>query len=153
DLQKYKHGLYPHWIYECRDPKNTVRIRRHVPFFNTDRDAAKYERLKTGLALYRLEFGQVNKEGLLGSLQQRIEPLSPVEQDRVLRRLASYMLNLSPIDYEQSLKYAQDEADRLLAGHPVSDGLFKLLRDVTQMEAERSRELSEVGRELALLVE
>jgi hypothetical protein len=51
DVQKYKHGLFPHWVYECRDPDHTVRIRRHVPFFRTSRDAAKYDRLKTSLAL------------------------------------------------------------------------------------------------------
>jgi len=60
--QRYKHGLFPHWVYECRDPKNTVRVQRHVPYFSTSRDAARYERLKVGLALYRLVFGQVNQQ-------------------------------------------------------------------------------------------
>jgi hypothetical protein len=73
DPQKYKHGLFPHWVYECRDPQSTVRIQRHVPFFATSRDAMRYERLKTGLALYRLVFGQVNQEDLLESLQEQVE--------------------------------------------------------------------------------
>ena len=75
------------WVYECRDPANTVRIRRHVPFFSTSRDAAKYERLKTGLALYRLVFGQVNQEYLLESLQQQNEGLYPEVKNSKLRRL------------------------------------------------------------------
>src|SRR5262249_6972103 len=91
DVQKYKHGLYPHWIYECRDPAQTVRIRRHTPFFSTSRDAAKYERLKTGLALYRLVFGQANQEDLLESLQQQTEALGSEARDLRLKRLASYM--------------------------------------------------------------
>jgi hypothetical protein len=153
DVQKYKHGLYPHWVYECRDPKNTVRIRRHVPLFSTSRDATKYARLKTGLALYRLVFGQVNQEDLLGNLQQRIEPLSPVERDRVLRRLASYMLKLSPIGHKEALRHAQDEADSLLAGYPARDGMRKLLRAVMQMQSERQTELSEVSHELASIVD
>src|SRR5262249_43302309 len=72
DVQKYKHGLFPHWVYECRNPNDTVRIRRHVPFFSTSRDASRYERLKAGLALYRLVFGQANQEDLLEDLEQRI---------------------------------------------------------------------------------
>ena len=84
DVQKYKHGLFPHWVYECCDPANTVRIRRHVPFFSTSGDAAKYERLKTGLALYRLVFGQVNQEDLLESLQQQTEGLDPAVKNAKL---------------------------------------------------------------------
>jgi Type III restriction enzyme, res subunit len=152
DHQKYKHGLYPHWVYECRDPQKTVRIRRHVPFFSTSRDAAKYERLKTGLALYRLVFGQMNQEDLLGNLQQQLQTLSAVEQDRAFRRLTSYMLNLSPIGHQHALEHAQEEADRLLAEHPKSNGLRKLLQDVVRLQVERPDELAEVERELTSLV-
>jgi uncharacterized membrane protein YkvA (DUF1232 family) len=153
DVQKYKHGLFPHWVYECRDPQETVRIHRHVPFFTTSRDAAKYERLKTGLALYRLVFGQVNQEDLLENLQQQIRHFEPAEQDKVFRRLASYMLNLSPIGHAQALKHAQDEASNLLAKHPVGDGLTRLLRSVARLLAERPEELAEVSRAVRGLVQ
>ena len=113
DVQKYKHGLFPHWVYECRRPEETVRIQRHVPFFNTSRDAQKYERLKAGLALYRLVFGQVNQEDLLENLQRQVEEITEEERDKVLRRLASYMLNLLPIRREQAIRFAQEEADGL----------------------------------------
>jgi hypothetical protein len=73
-----------------------------VPFFSTSRDAIKYERLKTGLALYRLVFGQINQEDLLDTLQQQALGLDADAKDAKLRRLASYMLNLSPIRHESA---------------------------------------------------
>jgi hypothetical protein len=57
-----------------------------VPFFSTSRDAAKYERLKPGRALYRLVFGQVNQEDLLESLQQQTEGLDPDVKNAKLNR-------------------------------------------------------------------
>lgn len=148
DVQKYKHGLFPHWVYECRNAQDTVRIQRHVPFFSTSRDAMKYERLKTGLALYRLVFGQVNQEDLLENLQHQIQDRPQGEQDKVLKRLASYMLNLSPIGHEQALKHAAEEAADLLARYPAGGGIGKLLAAVARMRAERPEELGSVGDEL-----
>jgi hypothetical protein len=152
DDQKYKHGLFPHWIYECRDPSQTVRIQRHVPVFSTSRDAAKYERLKTGLALYRLVFGQANQEDLLQDLHTQIELLSSAEQDQVLKRLASYMLNLSPIGHAQALQHAQIEADELLSDR-TAGGLERLLADVERMRDERRADLASVDVELGHLLE
>lgn len=153
DPQRYKHGLYPHWIYECKDPQHTVRIQRHVPFFATSRDAAKYERLKVGLALYRLVFGQVNQEDLLEQLQERLDLLPSLERDRILRRLAGYMLNLSPIGHEQALKHASLEANDLLCADNASALLAKLLRDVSQLREEHSAELNDASEELDHLTE
>lgn len=106
EAQKYMHGLFPHWVYECRLQERTVRIQRHVPFFSTSRDAAKYEGLKTRLALYRLVFGQVNQEDLLDDLRQQLEGLEPEKRHKVLRRLSSYMLNLSPIGHEEDVRHS-----------------------------------------------
>jgi uncharacterized membrane protein YkvA (DUF1232 family) len=150
DNQKYKHGLFPHWIYECRNAADTVRIQRHVPVFSTSRDAAKYERLKTGLALYRLVFGQANQEDLLDGLQRQLETFSADEQERVLKRLASYMLNLSPIGHEQALRHAEEEADGLLAG-PV-ERVEKLLRDVERLRAERTADVAPASTALEGLI-
>ena len=120
----------------------TRRIQRHVPFFNTSRDAQKYERLKAGLALYRLVFGQVNQEDLLKNLQRQVEEITEEERDKVLRRLASYMLNLSPIRQEQAIRFAQEEADELLAAYPASGGIERLLQGVARIRTERAVELS-----------
>ncbi|HEU0140135.1 MAG TPA: helicase-related protein [Bryobacteraceae bacterium] len=152
DHQKYKHGLFPRWIYECRDPSRTVRIQRHVPVFSTSRDAAKYERLKTGLALYRLVFGQANQEDLLDDLQSHVESLSSFEQEQLLKRLASYMLNLSPISHEQALRHAENEADDLLR-EGSGAGLQKLIVDVERMRAERQSELASIDSEVSGLLQ
>lgn len=152
DLQKYKHGLFPHWVYECRDPANTVRIRRHVPFFSTSRDAAKYDRLKTGLALYRLVFGQVNQEDLLETLQQQTEGVDPAAKNTRLRRLASYMLNLSPIGHEAAKRYARNEATMLLNSDSNCAGLRELLRSVRDLQAAWESALGPVKEEIGGLV-
>ncbi len=152
DAQKYKHGLFPHWVYECRDPANTVRIRRHVPFFSTSRDAAKYERLKTGLALYRLVFGQVDQEDLLDILQQQTEGLDPEVKNVKLKRLSSYMLNLSPIGREAAKRHALDEADDLLGADSNHAGLHELLRAVKELQGTRENDLAEVRPEVDGLV-
>jgi uncharacterized membrane protein YkvA (DUF1232 family) len=152
DVQKYKHGLFPHWVYECRNPANTVRIQRHVPFFDTSRDAAKYERLKTGLALYRLVFGQVNQEDLLESLQQQTEDLPPEMRDAKLKRLASYMLNLSPIGRTAAKCQAMNEAGDLLRDGSDYTGLRQLLRAVRELQATWDNSLGEISGEIDELV-
>ena len=131
---------------------NTVRIRRHVPFFSTSRDAAKYERLKTGLVLYRLVFGQVDQEDLLESLQQQTEGLDPAAKDAKLRRLPSYMLNLSPIGHDAALRYALAESDSLLVGGSDYADLRQLLMMCKQLLVDRAVELSDVKAEVEKLV-
>lgn len=152
DLQKYKHGLFPHWVYECQNPKDTVRIQRHVPLFSTSRDAAKYERLKTGLALYRLVFGQMNQEDLLDSLHRQVREVDSVEQEKVFRRLSSYMLNLSPIRQQHAIVHAQSEAMDLVAAHPKGAAIEKLLAAAEGMVANLSADLSTVSEEVSWLV-
>jgi hypothetical protein len=152
DVQKYKHGLFPHWVYECRNPNDTVRIRRHVPFFSTSRDASRYERLKAGLALYRLVFGQVNQEDLLEHLQQQTEGLDLAAKDAKLKRLASYMLNLSPIGHDAALRHALAESDNLrVAGSDYAD-LRQLLTMSKQLLVERAAQLSVVKAEVEGLI-
>jgi hypothetical protein len=146
--QKYKHGLFPHWVYECHDRQATVRIQRHVPFFATSRDALRYERLKAGLALYRLVFGQVNQQDLLEDLHAQIEALPQDEQERAFRRLASYMLNLSPVSHEEAIAHAAEEAADILSGKAGIDGVERLLASVDRLRADRVSELSTVATEL-----
>lgn len=152
DEQRYKHGLYPHWIYECRNPEATVRIQRHVAFFATSRDVQKYARLKTGLALYRLVFGQANQEDLLNDLKKRLDQLSPENRERSMRRLAGYMLSLSPIGANQARKIAEVEAGEILA-RPDPASLDALLADVVRLRAQHHDALGGVARELDALTE
>lgn len=149
DPQRYKHGLYPHWVYECKDPAQTERIRRHVPFFATSRDAARYERLKKGLALYRVVFGQANQEDLLERLQELVDEKPPEEHDRILKRLAGYMLNLSPIGRREALRHAEEEAAALASGDRAQ--LRRLVSDVKSL-CEVHPQLREISRELNGLI-
>jgi hypothetical protein len=136
-----KHGLHPHWIYECREGEHTVPIERHVAFFEASRDSQQYERLKSGLALYRLVFGQVNQEHLLNDLEKRLEALPAHDRDAARRRLSGYMLNLSPIDSRVALRYSEEEAERMLAGGD-SSALAKLLDEVTRIAERHAQELT-----------
>jgi hypothetical protein len=59
--------LVPYWIFE--HPRG-ARVERRVPLLPFSRDAAQLDRLKIGLALYRLVFGQPRQEDLLAFLGQ-----------------------------------------------------------------------------------
>lgn len=92
---------------------------------------------------------QTNQEDLLQHLQQQIEHFEPDERQKVFRRLASYMLNLSPIGYAQALQHARVEAEHLLADDRTSSGgLKKLVANVLKMLEDRSSELSEIRHEI-----
>jgi hypothetical protein len=135
--QRYKQGLYPHWIYECADPTLTVGVQRHVAFFQVSRDAQRYARLKSNLALYRLVFGQTNQEDLLKVLMRRLDHLvsdeARVQAHRILR---SYMLSLSPVTREVAMDIARREARYLLKAAKVAE-LQRLLQDVTNLIDEK----------------
>ena len=123
-----------------------------MPFFSTSRDAAKYERLKTGLALYRLVFGQVNQEDLLESLQQQTEGVDPEVKDEKLKRLASYMLNLSPIGRSAAKRHATNEAEHLLRTGTDCVGLLELLRAVRKLQQTSENALGEISDKINDLV-
>lgn len=59
--------LVPYWIFE--HPEGAA-VERRIPLLPYSRDAAHLKRLKTGLALYRLVFGQPRQEDLLAFLGQ-----------------------------------------------------------------------------------
>ena len=59
-------GLIPYWIYE-RD--GGARIERRVPLLPLSREQGQLRRLKRGLALYRLVFGQPRQQELLEYLE------------------------------------------------------------------------------------
>jgi hypothetical protein len=94
DVQRYKHGLYPHWIFEPSGGQ-VERIRRHLLFYADSQDASRYEELKERLALYRLVFGQPRQQDLLDRIQRTArDKSSPRVSHGALNR---YMINLSPL--------------------------------------------------------
>jgi len=142
ELQRYKQGLYPHWLYECKDSRQTRGVVRHVSYFRASRDAARYQLLKERLALYRLVFGQANQEHLLEDLHERLSVLTVEEQRAARLRLRGYMLNLSPVDRGEALKLAGEEAETLLN---IPLRLRELIIDSRSLLVERSAELQQVA--------
>jgi hypothetical protein len=131
--QRYKQGLYPHWIYECRNTSDTEGVRRHVAFFKSSRDSQRYERLKQRLALYRIVFGQSRQEDLLDDLDRRLAELpTDAARERARRMLRGYMMSLSPVTQEIAEKLAEQEADDLLKQHRAEE-LVRLIADVMNM--------------------
>jgi hypothetical protein len=58
--------LIPYWIYET---EGGARIERRVPALPLSREQGQIRRLKRGLALYRLVFGQPRQQELLEYLE------------------------------------------------------------------------------------
>lgn len=64
--------LVPYWIYEI---EGGAKVERRVPLFVLSRELGKLERLRQGLAVYRLAFGQPRQEDLMSYLSSRSEGL------------------------------------------------------------------------------
>lgn len=112
DLQRYKHGLYPHWVFEPRGCQ-VERVRRHLFFYADSQDSSRYEQLKERLALYRLVFGQPRQQDLLDRLQRTFRDESgPVVNCAALTR---YMINLSPLGEINAQAGAALEAEDIAA--------------------------------------
>jgi len=62
--------LVPYWIYET---EGGATIERRIPMLAFSREVSRLERLRRGLALYRLAFGQPRQEDLLGHLDSMRE--------------------------------------------------------------------------------
>lgn len=58
--------LIPYWIFE----DGSARVERRIPLLPYSKEVGKLKRLKQGLALYRMVFGQPRQEDLLFSLSQ-----------------------------------------------------------------------------------
>lgn len=67
--------LVPYWIYEV---EGGAKVERRVPMFPFSREVGKLERLKKGLAVYRLAFGQPRQEDLMTYLA--LSDCDPAEQ-------------------------------------------------------------------------
>jgi len=60
--------LVPYWLFEV---ENGVKVERRVPMLPFSREEIHLDRLKRGLALYRLVFGQPRQEDLLNYIDKR----------------------------------------------------------------------------------
>jgi hypothetical protein len=58
--------LIPYWIFE----EGSARVERRIPLLPYSKEVGKLKRLKRGLALYRMVFGQPRQEDLLFSLSR-----------------------------------------------------------------------------------
>jgi len=114
DAQRYKHGLYPHWVFEPRSGQVEC-IRRHLFFYADSQDASRYEILKERLALYRLVFGQPRQQDLLDRIQRNVRDELGLKVPHAA--LTRYMINLSPLGEAHADARAALEAD-VVAGSP-----------------------------------
>lgn len=64
--------LIPYWIFEdgSAQVERSARVERRIPLLPYSKEIGKLKRLKQGLALYRMVFGQPRQEDLLFSLSQ-----------------------------------------------------------------------------------
>jgi len=108
--QRFKHGLYPHWIYQPAKEDGHM-IRRHLAFYSKSRDAIRYRDLKVALSLYRLVFGQPRQQDIIETLLKMFPEVDPSEIDK---KLAIYTINLSPIPKGHAARIAKEEADELI---------------------------------------
>jgi hypothetical protein len=76
--------LIPYWIFE----DGSARVERRIPLLQYSKEVGKLKRLKQGLALYRMVFGQPRQEDLLFSLSQNGNYKSA--------DLADWMISLEP---------------------------------------------------------
>jgi hypothetical protein len=93
-----KHGLCPHWVYQPtnRSTKEAddAMVKRHLLFYASSRDVARYRQLKSALVLYRLVFGQPRQQDIVERIMSQ---LHSAEISRVGPILAEYTINLSPL--------------------------------------------------------
>ncbi len=81
--------LIPYWIFE-----GSAMIERRIPLLPYSKEVAKLKRLKQGLALYRMVFGQPRQEDLLVSLSQNGNHESP--------NIADLLISLQPPETNQN---------------------------------------------------
>lgn len=81
--------LIPYWIFE----DGSARVERRIPLLPYSKEVGKLKRLKQGLALYRMVFGQPRQEDLLCSLS-RNDGHQPAD-------LADWLISLQPPETDE----------------------------------------------------
>lgn len=79
--------LWPYWVFEV---EGGARVERRVPLLPFSREVEQLRRLKRGLSLYRLVFGQPRQEDLLAHLAGQ---MSDEEAERIA---AAWTISLMP---------------------------------------------------------
>jgi hypothetical protein len=138
DSQRYKHGLYPHWIFESAQGR-LQGINRHLLFYPDSQDEQRYQSLKERLALYRLVFGQPRQQDLLDQIQAAIRDKGTGGTGHLA--VTRYMVNLSPLGAEHAHVRAEAEATEILSS---PEQVRQLVADVEALQAERAEELAGV---------
>lgn len=145
--QRFKHGLYPHWIYQPAKEDGQM-LRRHLAFYSRSRDALRYADLKDALRLYRLVLGQPRQQDIIESLLKMFPEANPSD---IGKALVKYTINLSPIPKGHAARMAEQEA-RELIGDPQR--LSQTLEEVRQLaERESTGQLQPVTKEIRDLVQ
>ena len=92
DLAKQERGtdLKTYWLFEI---EGGARIERRVPLLPLAREQVHLNRLKRGLALYRLVFGQPRQEELLTHLDEQL-----LTQEQRELAIARWRIDLTPLD-------------------------------------------------------
>jgi hypothetical protein len=126
---KFKHGLFPHWIYQANHTTAGDQIsltgrpiiRRHLLFYKGSKDHKRYAALKEALCLYRLVFGQPRQQDIL----EKVLAHRPSERPEDLNKLlAKYMINLAPMIPEHTNRSVSAEhpswhpPTKATVGHP-----------------------------------
>ena len=81
--------LIPYWIFEG----GSARVERRIPLLPYSKEVGKLKRLKQGLALYRMVFGQPRQEDLLFNLSQN--------DNHEIVDLADWLISLQPPTTDQ----------------------------------------------------
>ncbi len=145
--QRFKHGLYPHWIYQPTKEDGQM-LRRHLAFYSRSRDARRYADLKDALRLYRLVLGQPRQQDIIESLLKMFPEANPSD---IGKALVKYTINLSPVPKGHAARMAEREA-RELIGDPRR--LSQTLEEVRQLaERESTGQLQPVTKEILDLVQ
>jgi hypothetical protein len=84
--------LEPYWIFET---EGGASVERRVPLLPFSRDEEQLRRLKRGLALYRLVFGQPRQEDLLAHLADRMT------EEEARAAVAAWRISLSPPEQQE----------------------------------------------------
>jgi hypothetical protein len=85
--QERRDDLLTYWLFEV---DGGARVERRVPLLPFSKETAHLARLKRGLALYRLVFGQPRQEDLLAHLAESLPA------DRLDELVAEWRIDLSP---------------------------------------------------------
>jgi len=144
--QRFKQGLYPHWIYEPRNGEIEI-LRRHLLFYTNSRDVEKYKRLKQDLAIYRLVFGQPRQEDVVRRIRENLG--DDITDEMLNRFLPAYMINLSPFEDDSIWKAATEKAKEIIADE---SGFRQFIEFVEQFILQNAARLSAVEIEIQDLI-